>query len=53
MKKYGDLPADLADALLVAAAEATGDTTILTLDRDFLVYRTADGAAFDVLPRPA
>ena len=51
--KYADLPADLADALLVAAAEVLDDVKILTLDRDFRVYRTADGRAFDVRPQEA
>ena len=53
MAKYADLPADLADALLVAAAEATDDLEIITIDRDFRVYRTADGRAFDARPQEA
>ena len=38
--KYRDLPMDLADASLVAAAATVGDGRILTTDeRDFGVYR--------------
>lgn len=50
VSKYADLPADLADALLVAAAESLDDVEILTIDGDFRVYRTADGRAFDARP---
>lgn len=35
MAKYRDMPMDLADATLVAAAEALGLTRVFTLDRDF------------------
>ena len=39
-KKYSDLPMDLADACLVAMAEATRDCVVVTLDReDFSIYR--------------
>jgi predicted nucleic acid-binding protein len=49
MQQYRDLPMDLADASLVAAAESIGLTKILTLDADFLVYRTRDGGVMDVI----
>lgn len=39
MEKYADLPADFADASLVAIGERRQMVTIVTLDRDFLVYR--------------
>lgn len=42
MHKYADLPADFADASLIALCERRGLTSIATLDRDFDVYRTAD-----------
>jgi predicted nucleic acid-binding protein len=42
MRKYADLPADFADASLIALCERRGLTSIATLDRDFDVYRTAD-----------
>lgn len=50
MEKYRDTPMDLADASLVAAAEALGYTRIFTLDSDFYVYRLADGSALAVVP---
>ena len=39
IKKYSDLPMDLADATLVVTAEKTGIREIISLDRDFDVYR--------------
>jgi predicted nucleic acid-binding protein len=39
MAQYRDMPMDLADASLVAAAEALRLTSIFTLDSDFYVYR--------------
>jgi predicted nucleic acid-binding protein len=39
MEKYHDTPMDLADASLVAAAEALDLKRIFTLDSDFYVYR--------------
>ena len=40
MEKYADLPADLADASLLALCERRGIDHIATLDSDFEVYRT-------------
>jgi predicted nucleic acid-binding protein len=37
-----DLPADFADASLVALCERRGIEHIATFDKDFLVYRMAD-----------
>lgn len=42
MQKYADLPADFADASLVALCERRGIREVATLDKDFDVYRTAD-----------
>jgi hypothetical protein len=42
MNKYADLPADFADASLVALCERRGIREVATLDKDFDVYRTAD-----------
>jgi uncharacterized protein len=42
MNKYADLPADFADASLVALCERRGIRDVATLDADFDVYRTAD-----------
>jgi predicted nucleic acid-binding protein len=50
MKKYHDLPMDLADASLVAAADAANTRTIFTLDRDFKIYRTSQNRRFKLLP---
>jgi predicted nucleic acid-binding protein len=51
MKKYRDLPMDLADAALVAAAERDKIRRIFTLDRrDFEIYRPAKLGRFIILP---
>ena len=51
MLKYADLPMDFADATLVRLAEREGLSTILTVDRDFEVYRIGARKAFRVLPK--
>jgi predicted nucleic acid-binding protein len=50
MKRYRDLPMDLADATLVALAEERGLSRIFTLDRDFHVYRLPRGKGFTIIP---
>ena len=50
MKKYQDLPMDLADASLVSVADAGNIRTIFTLDKDFKVYRTSQKKHFRLLP---
>lgn len=51
MKKYHDLPMDLADATLVAVAEAENISTIFTLDhKDFRIYKKEQGKHFRLLP---
>jgi hypothetical protein len=50
MRKYHDLPMDLADASLVAVADAENIRTIFTLDKDFKVYRTRQNKHFKLLP---
>jgi predicted nucleic acid-binding protein len=37
--KYADLPMDFADATLIVAAEKTGIREIISLDKDFDIYR--------------
>ena len=37
--KYADLPMDFADATLVITAEKTGIREIISLDKDFEIYR--------------
>ena len=39
LQQYQDTPMDLADACLVRMAEVYPSSRVLTLDRDFLVYR--------------
>lgn len=39
LRKYVDVPADLADACLIRCAELHGEARILTFDLDFQVYR--------------
>jgi predicted nucleic acid-binding protein len=44
MEVYADHPMDLADASLVAAAEALGTRRVFTIDRkDFETYRVRRG----------
>lgn len=51
MRKYRDLPMELADASLVHLAERESIDTILTLDRrDFGVYRLPRGRRFTIVP---
>ncbi len=51
IRKYSDLPMDLADAALVAACERAKIHRIFTVDRrDFLVYRPAHISQFEVIP---
>ncbi len=49
MDKYRDTPMDLADASLIVVAETLGLRRVFSLDRDFYVYRLADGTALDVI----
>ncbi|MGM0499929.1 MAG: type II toxin-antitoxin system VapC family toxin [Bacillota bacterium] len=42
-KKYNDLPADFADASLVAVAERENIKDIVSIDSDFNVYQTKKG----------
>ena len=50
MLAYRDLPCDLADASLIAAAETLGATQIFTVDSHFYAYRLSNGASLKVLP---
>ncbi len=50
MATYRDTPMDLADASLVAAAEALSLGRVFTFDSHFYAYRLADGGALEVLP---
>ena len=51
MRKYRDLPMDLADAALVRVAERDKVRRIFTLDRrDFQIYRPARIGRFAIVP---
>lgn len=50
MRKYRDLPMDLADAALVRAAERNHLTRIVSFDRHFKVYALPGRTTFTVLP---
>jgi predicted nucleic acid-binding protein len=50
MGKYRDTPMDLADASLVAVAEALDVARMFTLDRDFRIYRWKGRRKFEVVP---
>jgi len=50
MRKYRDIPMDLADASLVVLAESRQSKQIFTLDRHFRAYRYRGRHAFDIVP---
>ena len=51
MRKYADLPMDLADAALIRVAEREGIRTIFTVDKtDFAVYRLHGRVRPTVIP---
>jgi predicted nucleic acid-binding protein len=50
MEKYRDAPMDIADATLVAVAEARDLKRVFTLDSDFGVYRFRGREAFELIP---
>ncbi len=49
MRKYRDLPSDLADACLIYLADELNTGDILTLDRDFEFYRWRRNRPFHLL----
>ena len=52
MEQYQDRPMDMADASLIALAEARNYRRVFSIDSDFYVYRLADGSALEVVPGP-
>lgn len=50
--RYRDRPMDLADASLIVTAEKLGIREVLTLDKDFLIYRLSNKRAFNNLLKP-
>lgn len=49
LKRYRNVPMDLADACIVDLADQLGTGRILTLDRDFEVYRWRSRRKFELL----
>lgn len=49
MQKYRDLEIDLADACLIQMAGEYKASQVLTLDREFQVYRWGRNNSFDLL----
>lgn len=49
IKRYANVPMDLADACLVDMAAEFKTGRILTLDRDFHIYRWGKNRAFELL----
>jgi len=47
LDKYRDLPADFADASIVAMAERLNVSRVATVDSDFAVYRRSDKRRFE------
>jgi len=52
-EKYSDIPMDFADATLVITAEKTGIREIISLDRDFDIYRLPGKEQIRNVYRPA
>jgi uncharacterized protein len=50
LRKYKDRKIDLANACLIRLADQFGTADILTLDRDFAIYRWGKNKPFRVLP---
>ena len=49
LRKYADVPVDLADACLIHLAGQLGTGDILTLDGDFRMYRWGSNKPFRML----
>jgi predicted nucleic acid-binding protein len=52
MEQYQNVPMDMADASLVAAAETLNLRRIFSTDGDFYIYRPAGDGTFEVIPGP-
>ena len=53
LKKYSDVPMSLADACIVRMLEMYGDSTVLTVDADFRIYRKNKRQAIPLLSPPS
>lgn len=52
LKKYASVPISLADACLVRMAEQFASSTVLTLDKDFRIYRKSGRTVIPtIMPR--
>ena len=49
MKKYKDVPMDFADASLVYAAEKLKINEVVTIDKNFLIYRIGGRKKFKII----
>ena len=49
VRRYADVPMSLADACLVRLAELHPQSPVMTLDRDFLVYRKNSRQVIEVM----
>lgn len=49
LRKYAGIPMSLADACLVRMAEISAESRLLTLDRDFRIYRKSGRLAVPVI----
>lgn len=50
MALSANVPMDLADASIVAAAEVLGLDRVFSFDGDFRIYQLADGSYLDLIP---
>ena len=50
MRKYQNVPMDVADASLIAMMESRGMNKIFTIDSDFYIYRLAGASTLEVTP---
>jgi len=50
LRKYRDMPFDFADTSVAALAASLGVDRILSVDRDFDIYRTASGGPSNSMP---
>lgn len=50
MKQFSNVPMDFADATLVAVAESRSLRRVFTTDKDFWIYRLADGSVLEPIP---
>jgi predicted nucleic acid-binding protein len=50
LRKYRDRQMDLADACMIRLADEFGTAEILTLDKDFEIYRWGKNKPFHILP---